>query len=268
MRWLLLCFFLVLCQLADCTEHDNKKTEKGTKPRKDRELQDLPDRKSIRGDCKQSSLLRDVSGGSAGVAKSICGHSTPITRTEAPSNAQSNAPSPLPTDQPSPPPSAPPITDVPTAPPVTNSPTSSFVEPNRVPDDPPPGYFNYDLNDMEYGPRQWHRIDASNHPLREFGPNGSGPWRGHLDYDPSDNKCGARDRKQSPKDMKPTVECDAFHEIRTSVRTTPQRYVPCHLRNFLGFNTHYSFYCFPVSKSVARMGSQAMRMNVKSCPTS
>jgi hypothetical protein len=234
MRWLLLCFVLLLCQLADCTEHDNEKNEKGTKPQNNRELRDLPERKSIRGDCKQASVLREVSGGSAGVVKSVCGQFKPtITR------------APLPTDYPSQPPRAPPITDVPPSPPVTNSPTSSFVEPNRVPNNPPPGYFNYEQS-SEYGPRQWHRVDASNHPLREFGPNGSGPWRGHLDYDPSDNKCGDRDRKQSPKDMRPTVSCDAIHEIRTYVRTTPQRYDPFHLRNVLGFNTHYLFaaYCF------------------------
>ena len=96
-------------------------------------------------------------------------------------------------------------------------PTSSYVEPNPVPMNPPRGYFNYDVDDMVYGPSKWHRVDTSQHPLIEFGPKGFGPWKGHLPYQPSQNLCGSRDRKQSPKDMVRSVECDAHHEIRTYV---------------------------------------------------
>jgi hypothetical protein len=240
MRWLVLFFVLLLCRIAGSTPLDNKNKEKGKKTRKDRELQELPDIKPRRGGCKDSSVVREVRGGSAGAVKAgDCFSASVAVQTQVPSNVPSNTPSTEPTDQPSKSPSAAPIPNSPTAPPITNSPTSSFVEPNRVPDNPGPGYFNYDINDMNYGPRRWHQVDASNHPLREFGPNGDGPWRGHLDYDPSDNKCGDRDRKQSPKDMKPTVECDAFHEIRTQVRITLLRSIE--FTNFSDSKTHYLF---------------------------
>jgi hypothetical protein len=102
------------------------------------------------------------------------------------------------------------------------------VPPNPVPNNPGRGYFNYDINDNEYGPNKWDRVDTSQHPLREFGPNGFGPWDGHLDDDPATNKCSRSDEKQSPKNLvstllgcdnkiNPTCECDAGHEIRTSV---------------------------------------------------
>ena len=99
----------------------------------------------------------------------------------------------------------------------TASPTSSYVEPNPVPRNPPRGYFNYDVNDMQYGPSKWHQVDTSQHPLIEFGPQGFGPWKGHLTYEPRQNLCRSRDKKQSPKDMNPSVKCDAHHEIRTRV---------------------------------------------------
>jgi hypothetical protein len=97
--------------------------------------------------------------------------------------------------------------------------TALYVEPNPVPDDPPIGYFNYDQGDDEYGPDWWYLVNTSDHPLREFRPDGFGPFRGLFDYNITDNRCGDADRKQSPKNLNATTDCEAHHEIRTWVRT-------------------------------------------------
>lgn len=103
-----------------------------------------------------------------------------------------------------------------------------YVEPNPVPNDPPRGYFNYDADDPSYGPDAWGSVDTSSgHFLREFDRRrngGYGPWRGHLrDVDPTRNRCGGPDRKQSPKDLIATVPCEAIHEIRTKVRSAEEQ---------------------------------------------
>jgi hypothetical protein len=54
-----------------------------------------------------------------------------------------------------------------------------------------------------------------------LGPNGWGPFRGHLDYDPTANLCGTADRRQSPKNLVEVVSCDAHHEIRTRCGKLP-----------------------------------------------
>ena len=101
-----------------------------------------------------------------------------------------------------------------------------------MPDNPPRGYFNYDPEDNDYGPRRWSRVTTSQHPLQEFTwATGYGPFQGHLeDKEPLLNRCGAPDRRQSPKDLTSTggvpcallddrlCDCDAHHEIRTKVR--------------------------------------------------
>jgi hypothetical protein len=112
------------------------------------------------------------------------------------------------------------------------APTQSYIPVNPVPDNPPRGYFNYDPDDNDYGPRRWSRVDTSQHPLQEFTyATGWGPFLGHLeDKEPLLNRCGDRDRRQSPKDLTSTggvpcallddrlCDCDAHHEIRTKVR--------------------------------------------------
>lgn len=129
---------------------------------------------------------------------------------DVPSAAPSSSPSDLPSVDPSNAPSSPPSTS-----PPSHSPTEFRVPANPVPRDPPRGYFNYDPRDERYGPRAWKNVDASDHPLREFGPHGFGPWRGHLEDDPVTNRCGLKDRTQSPKDLRGTTPCLAWHEIRT-----------------------------------------------------
>ena len=136
--------------------------------------------------------------------------------TMIPSDAPSTMPSLNPTSQPSTTP-----TDAPTSNPTpapTATPTMEYIPVNPVPQNPPRGYFNYNIRDNKYGPNAWHRVDTSQHWLREFGPNGWGPWRGHIsDENPTINICNGPDRKQSPKHLKTTMECDAHHEIRTAV---------------------------------------------------
>jgi hypothetical protein len=110
----------------------------------------------------------------------------------------------------------------------TVSPTKFWVEPNPVPRNPPQGYFNYDINDDNYGPNVWNRVDTSNHYMREFGPDGFGAWENSLQVDPTVNRCTTSGTRQSPKDLVQEDGivipgdgndgiCDAQHEIRTRV---------------------------------------------------
>ena len=139
--------------------------------------------------------------------------------TAGPTRMPSAGPTGSPTGEPTPVPSSRP-TEQPTFSPTgaTEEPTDStlYINPHQVPGNVAPDYFNYDPA-SPYGPDNWARVDTSEHWLKEFGPNGFGPWAGNVDYDPSDNQCDRNVRRQSPKDMDPTIECDAIHEIRTWV---------------------------------------------------
>jgi hypothetical protein len=125
-----------------------------------------------------------------------------------PSALASDVPSMVPTGFPSGGPTATP----------SSSPSISGYPVNPVPDNPPRGYFNYDPDDGQYGPRKWGSVDTSDSYMREFGNNGWGAWVGHFSDDPADNQCGSNERRQSPKDLYSTFPCDATHEIRTFVR--------------------------------------------------
>ena len=133
--------------------------------------------------------------------------------TQSPTTSPSFKPSSTPTTSPSFKPSSTPSI----SPSLSPSYPPAYFDPNPVPRNPPRGYFNYDLNDKTYGPRSWHRIDTSEHPLKEFGKKGWGPWKGHLPGDPTENLCGRADRRQSPKNLHRTMDCEAHHEIRTWV---------------------------------------------------
>jgi len=160
---------------------------------------------------------------------------------QMPSIAQSNSQTPAPTENPTafpttriptlfpttPMPTSSP-TQMPTLSPTTQMPTSAptqmptlFVEPNPVPDNPPRGYFNYDINDNDYGPNAWDNVDTSESFLKEFDRDGFGAWKGHLAaLDPTKNRCSADDR--SPRNLSgalATEACQSGHEIRTKVCT-------------------------------------------------
>ncbi|KAL3902608.1 MAG: hypothetical protein SGARI_005753, partial [Bacillariaceae sp.] len=133
-----------------------------------------------------------------------------------PSTMPSDIPSDMPSQTPSTAPSLMPSQHPSTAPSTTPtaSPTKFEVDPHPIPNNAPRGYFNYDSS-SDYGPHRWSRVDTSRHPLREFRPDGWGPFRGLFDESITDNQCGGPERRQSPKDMSPTIVCDAHHEIRT-----------------------------------------------------
>ena len=96
-----------------------------------------------------------------------------------------------------------------------NEASMTFV-PNPVPPNPPPWYFNYDINDNEYGPNAWGNVDVSNHFLKEFTAEGWGPLQGHLEAKmPLLNRCGGRERRQSPKNVFDQDICESHHEIRS-----------------------------------------------------
>jgi len=135
----------------------------------------------------------------------------------------------MPTSSPTQMPTLSPTTQMPTVPPTTQMPTSSptqmptlFVDPNPVPDNPPRGYFNYDINDNDYGPNAWDNVDTSESFLKEFDRNGFGAWKGHLAAkDPTKNRCSDDDR--SPRNLSGALAneaCQSGHEIRTKVCCT------------------------------------------------
>ena len=125
--------------------------------------------------------------------------------TEGPTKDPTKSPTVSPTSSPTNPPTASP----------TPRPTVAYIPPNPVPPNPPRGYFNYDPT-SEYGPHRWHLVDTSEHPLREFSDDGWGVWEKHISG-LTWNMCDRPDRKQSPKNMIQTIQCDAHHEIRTWV---------------------------------------------------
>mmetsp|Transcript_5424 Transcript_5424/g.8566 ORF Transcript_5424/g.8566 Transcript_5424/m.8566 type:complete len:559 (+) Transcript_5424:71-1747(+) len=140
-----------------------------------------------------------------------------------PSLAPSAEPSSMPSSQPtsSGAPSSAPSSSPSSSP--TQMPTFEPIPQNRDPNNPPRGYFNYDP-DSKYGPKNWHRVDTSQHWLREFGSRGWGPWKNHVDDRETPitkNLCGAAKRKQSPKDLYSIAECEATHEIRTKCAVNP-----------------------------------------------
>ena len=150
-------------------------------------------------------------------------------------------------------------TDVPSRSP-SSQPTSSmnptyfyedfYVKPNRVPDNPPRGYFNYNRNDRTYGPDRWHLVNTEDHWLKEFSSEGWGPFEKHLkDKEPTLNRCDTETRHQSPKNMIETTPCDAGHEIRT--RVSLMRKVKHHFIYNLFANISYCFlYFFFVKVSI------------------
>lgn len=167
--------------------------------------------------------------------------------------SQDDSPTPQPTSSP---------TNMPTPSPTTatEAPTDStlIVDPHPVPSNPPSKYFNYD-DDSDYGPNNWKNVDTSEHWLKEFGPNGFGPWANQIDYDPSDNQCDRNVRRQSPKDLSSTIECDAIHEIRTWV--SQQHCMECQFVLF-----HLCSFLF--SLSVEHMESPTTTTNLKFYHTS
>lgn len=159
-----------------------------------------------------------------------------VTPSSTPSFSPSNGPSATPSSSPSGssgPSSLPSLTptEFPTTSYPTFSPSASPSDPkvpvNREPEKPPRGYFNYDPN-SSYGPHRWNRVSTNGHWLKEFGPNGWGPWKGHFNVDLTQNLCGGPKRKQSPKDLVENLRCDAGHEIRTKVRGSHNTLVDLH----------------------------------------
>lgn len=139
----------------------------------------------------------------------------------APSNLLSGrrgAPSRYPSSRPSLSPS-----DIPTSAPSVPL-VDLFVDPNPIPSNPSPTYFNYDENDSDYGPGEWAKVDTSNSSMKEFSEEGFGAWQGHLaDQDVTKNRCDPSTRdEQSPLDLRQSDEseaiCDAVHQIRSRVR--------------------------------------------------
>ena len=144
--------------------------------------------------------------------------SSPTTAT--PTTSPSASPTGTPTSQPSNTPTGKPssLTSAPTTLSPTNSPTTFFVPPNPVPQEPPLGYFNYDMDDALYGPNNWQNVDTSGHWLREFTENGFGTYQGYFDgLNPTRNRCDASMWVQSPIHLDGNTRCTATHEIRSWV---------------------------------------------------
>ena len=66
-----------------------------------------------------------------------------------------------------------------------------------------PGYFNYDTEDKDHGPKSWHKIDE---PTNEF----------KLWINKDNNQCDGD--QQSPVHIKDESTCKEDHKINTRVR--------------------------------------------------
>ena len=102
-------------------------------------------------------------------------------------------------------------TEAPTEAPTSNptkSPTFAWAIPptvwfpaNPVPKNPPRGYYNYDVNDLEYGPSAWNEVSARNSDEYKY-------WRKYEEYlnpNLSKNYCRSKDDRQSPIDLNAKV---------------------------------------------------------------
>lgn len=102
-------------------------------------------------------------------------------------------------------------------------PTGNGIVPrNPVPKNPDASYFNYDVDDLVYGPEAWSDVDSSDSFLKEFTDDGFGPYIGFFDHNnPLRNRCGQRGR-QSPIDLFNNPpgrdNCVANHIMHTRVR--------------------------------------------------
>ena len=141
-----------------------------------------------------------------------------------------NQPSPMPSFSPTNRPSAKPSispsqmpSDLPSIAPTLMPSTSPTLDPfppvplnNTTPQEP--WYFNYDSDDVKYGPSNWGAVqnDPVNFYWREFDQDGFGTWNGYLrSRRPSRNVCGTG-QFQSPVDLRITMQtgCDETHEVR------------------------------------------------------
>jgi len=84
-----------------------------------------------------------------------------------------------------------------------------------VPKNPPPGYFNYDMDDLEYGPTAWHKIPATQTDAYKY-------WKDLEEYMPADmteNTCDSKksfnENRASPVNLRNTDDnCKEFHQFR------------------------------------------------------
>jgi len=126
-------------------------------------------------------------------------------------NFSGGAPGPIPKPAPEPTPAFPPS-------PPTTSKGKYPVHP--VPRNPPPGYFNYDMNDMNYGPNAWHKIPATQTDAYKY-------WKDLEKYMPADmakNTCNSKgdfnDNRASPVNLRNTDDnCKEYHQLRPNRRT-------------------------------------------------
>jgi len=155
------------------------------------------------------------------------------TITASPTTKPTRSPTGLPTEAPTNEPSSPP-----TAAPAPF--VKPYYPPVPVPQDPGPGYFNYDYRSIaQYGPgtpqlihinsttfeiqfrnNGWARVSPDYYNYwKEFGDNGFGPWKGTLSQQHVEiNMCGEAGM-QSPIDLEPTPDsrCYETHQVRSRV---------------------------------------------------
>ena len=108
--------------------------------------------------------------------------------TSQPSQAPTSEPSSGPTDSPTTAPSELPSPQ-PTIPPTAIPTVEAFpdIPVNDVPNPRYQGYFNYNLNDRQFGPNGWRGINMDGTYFREFGQDGFGTWKGYLQGHVSDS---------------------------------------------------------------------------------
>eukprot|EP00957_Ditylum_brightwellii_P212205 15367074-Ditylum_brightwellii.AAC.1 len=106
------------------------------------------------------------------------------------------------------------------SPPTPNPPSDGNYPVHPVPNNPPPGYFNYDMNDMKYGPNAWHKIPASQTDAYKY-------WKDLENYMPAnlkENTCNSQvsfnDNRASPVNLRNTDDnCKEYHQLRPNRMT-------------------------------------------------
>ena len=153
--------------------------------------------------------------------------STTTISTPSPTTKTTEEPTESPTGSPvSDPPTAAPITTEPSAGPTaspvetlptsspTKGPTSEFID-NSEPDDPPGGYFNYDLQ-SDFGPKKWHKVK----PQKTEEYNYWKEFKDVIKEDLDKNYCDSSAQQSPINVFDAGGTCLEYHQIRDRVGIT------------------------------------------------
>ena len=204
------------------------------------------------------------------LSPAITEDSSTTTSTPIPTTKPTEEPTESPTGSPvSDPPTAAPITPEPSAGPTaspvetlptsspTKGPTSEFID-NSEPDDPPGGYFNYDLQ-SDFGPKKWHKVK----PQKTEEYNYWKEFKDVIKEDLDKNYCDSSAQQSPINVFDAGGTCLEYHQIRDRVGA-----LLLSLLNVLFFpfdhQTHLYFFTIPIqTMQLARSLEISSRMTLR-----